>query len=96
MKKPCEQGYSLIGVLAALVILSTIAFGLFRLGHHTELLFYRPLEAPNRLSAAAWSRVTGRAPAPDETVTETRRTIDTVTIHRLESEGDALFLVPAP
>ncbi len=54
-----QRAYSLIGVLAAMVLLGTVFFTLFRFNHHIEAKFYTPPESENRLRALAWEQVMG-------------------------------------
>jgi len=60
VKQRIKPGYALIGVLAAMILLGTVFFALFRFNHSIELKLYEPLEEENRLRTRAWEHVRGQ------------------------------------
>lgn len=94
-----NRGFSLIGVLAALVIFSAVMVLLLRLNHLLEQRFYAPLDRENNLSTHAWLLVRGQ-PIPDfikrDAVKTQNEQLEGITYTKVTEGDDTFYIIPAP
>lgn len=90
---PWRAGWSLVGVLAALVILSTVLFGLFRLNHKGEMSFYATSFPHNLVRFEAWALSSGTSPETLVSKVELIQINNTPT-YKIQSEEVVFYVVP--